>query len=109
MADRPAPRADYDWRAFAKLLRERLAKDGRGYRVLCDVIGVTFTDLSRASSGQAMTAAKVIAMCDWMEVSFRAFYRKPAELTPAKSNCCSAPHVKQGGVKRAAGRGGMPA
>lgn len=92
-------RADYDWRAFGRLLRERLASDGRGYRAIADAIGVTFTDLSRASSGnQPMTAGKVIALCDYLNVSFRAFYLRPGVgrdgAYPMKSDCCSGINVK---------------
>lgn len=84
-------RADYDWREFALLVRQRLAEDGRGYRALADVIGVTFTDLSRAASGQMIAVHKVIAICDWMQVAVRAFYLKP---NPMNSNCCSESSVK---------------
>lgn len=82
-------RADYDWREFALLVRQRLADDGRGYRFLADHIGVTFTDLSRAAGGQMISVHKVIAICDWMQVAVRAFYLKPA-----KSTCCSGSNVK---------------
>lgn len=82
-------RADYDWREFAALTRRRLAEDGRGYRALADVIGVTFTDLSRAASGQMIAVHKVIAICDWLRVKPRSFY-----LEPMKSNCCSGSNVK---------------
>jgi len=84
-------RADYDWREFARLVRQRLAEDGRGYRALADVIGVTFTDLSRAASGQMIAVHKVIAICDWMQVAVRAFYLKP---NPMNSSCCSGSSVK---------------
>lgn len=92
-------RADYDWRAFGRLLRGRLANDGRGYRAIADAIGVTFTDLSRAASGnQPMTAGKVIAICDYLNVSFRAFYLRPGAASfPINSDCCSATNVKQSG------------
>lgn len=82
-------RADYDWREFAILVRRRLAEDGRGYRALADEIGVTFTDLSRAASGQIIAVHKVIALCDWMQVAVRAFYLKPMI-----SDCCSGSNVK---------------
>lgn len=83
-------RADYDWREFAILVRRRLAEDGRGYRALADEIGVTFTDLSRAASGQMISVHKVIAICDWMQVAVRAFYLKPMI-----SGCCSGSNVKR--------------
>lgn len=82
-------RADYDWREFAMLVRRRLAEDGRGYRALADEIGVTFTDLSRAASGQMISVHKVIAICDWMRVAVRSFYLKPMI-----SDCCSGSNVK---------------
>jgi hypothetical protein len=81
--------ADYDWRPFGRLLRTRLDADGRGYRALAHIIGVTSTDLSRVTGGQAVAAHKVIAICDWMEISFRAFY-----ISPTISSCCSESHVK---------------
>jgi hypothetical protein len=81
---------DYDWRNFALLVRQRLQDDGRGYRALAHVIGVTPTDLSRAASGHVLAAHKVIAICDWMQVAIRAFY-----ISPTISNCCSGSTVKQ--------------
>lgn len=99
---RDPSRADYDWREFAKLVRSRLAEDGRGYRALADVIGVTFTDLSRAAGGQMIAVHKVIAICDWMSVAVRAFYLKP---TPAKSSCCSGSNVKHRGRETSASIG----
>lgn len=92
-AHNPA-RADYDWREFALLVRARLAEDGRGYRFLADHIGVTFTDLSRAATGQMIAVHKVIAICDWMEVAVRAFYLKPM-----KSDCCSVSAVKHATIE----------
>lgn len=67
--------AAYDYLGLAALLRPRLAADGRGWRVCAAEIGVTMPDLSRVCAGQGVSAAKVIAMCDWLGVSFRAFYR----------------------------------
>lgn len=91
--DSETGRAEYDWRNFGKLLRERLDADGRGYRALAHIIGVTSSDLSRMTGGQAVAAHKLIAVCDWMEISFRAFY-----VSPTISNCCSATLVKQSAV-----------
>lgn len=89
LANRNTSHADYDWRPFGRLLRDRLNADGRGYRALAHVIGVTATDLSRVTSGQAVAAHKVIAICDWMGISFRAFY-----ISPNKTGCCSGAPVK---------------
>ncbi len=88
-------RADYDWREFALLVRARLAEDGRGYRFLADDIGVTFTDLSRAATGQMIAVHKVIAICDWMGIAERKFYLKPM-----KSICCSGSTVKHSTERR---------
>lgn len=85
--------ADYDWRNFALMLRQRLQDDGRGYRALAHIIGVTTTDLSRAASGHVLGVHKVIALCDWMKVSIRVFY-----IPPTISNCCSESLVKQSAV-----------
>lgn len=66
--------AQYDYRELGRLSRARLEEDGRGWRVNADEIGVTASDLSRLANGQPVSAAKIIAVCDWLEVSFRAFY-----------------------------------
>lgn len=66
--------AAYDYRALGKILRPKLDADGRGWRVISADIGVTPSDLSRVSAGQPVAAHKVIAICDWAQLSFRAFY-----------------------------------
>ncbi|WP_301005223.1 hypothetical protein, partial [Mesorhizobium sp.] len=40
-------------------------------------IGVSASDLSRICNGQSVSAPKVIAVCDWLRLSFRAFYLPP--------------------------------
>ncbi len=70
-------RAEYDWRGFARLVQQRLRADGRSYGEIADEIGVTLTDLTRAVSAQILTAPKVIAICDWMQIAVRAFYLRP--------------------------------
>lgn len=67
-------RASYDYRTLGKLLRRSLESDGRGWAACARQIGVTASDLSRISNGREVSAAKVIAVCDWLQVSFRAFY-----------------------------------
>lgn len=69
--------AEYDYRGLGRLLRTRLESDGRGWRVCAAEIGVTAADLSRICNGQPVSAPKVIAVCDWMKLSFRAFYEAP--------------------------------
>ncbi|MER9625029.1 hypothetical protein NKI98_26930 [Mesorhizobium sp. M0222] len=69
--------ADYDYRALGKLLRARLEEDGRGWRVCAVDIGVSASDLSRICNGQSVSAPKVIAVCDWLKLSFRSFYLPP--------------------------------
>jgi hypothetical protein len=69
--------ASYDYRGLGRLLRARLEKDGRGWRVAAADIGVSASDLSRICNGQPVSAPKVIAVCDWLELSFRAFYEPP--------------------------------
>jgi hypothetical protein len=66
--------AEFDYRALGRLTRQKLEADGRGWRINAAEIGVTSSDLSRLSNGQPVSAAKVIAVCDWLRVSFRAFY-----------------------------------
>lgn len=69
--------AGYDYRELGKLLRARLEEDGRGWRVCAADIGVSASDLSRICNGQNVSAPKVIAVCDWLKLSFRAFYLPP--------------------------------
>lgn len=69
--------ASYDYRGLGKLLRARLEADGRGWRVCAADIGVCASDLSRICNGQPVSAPKVIAVCDWLNLSFRAFYDAP--------------------------------
>lgn len=87
-------RADYDWRMFAGFLRERLRADGRGYRKLATVIGVTTTDLSRAASGKELSVGKIIAICDWLNVAVRIFYLPPQK-DGEISDCCTGSLMKQ--------------
>ncbi|HEV2504419.1 MAG TPA: hypothetical protein VGV39_15175 [Mesorhizobium sp.] len=70
-------RAAYQYLELGRHLRARLEADGRGWRVCADEIGVTATDLSRICNGQHVAAHKVIAVCDWLKLSFRAFYVAP--------------------------------
>ncbi|MDG4895579.1 hypothetical protein P9272_18575 [Mesorhizobium sp. WSM4976] len=69
--------AAYDYRELGKLLRSKLEEDGRGWRVCAADIGVSASDLSRICNGQSVSAPKVIAVCDWLRLSFRAFYLPP--------------------------------
>ncbi|TIR70516.1 MAG: hypothetical protein E5X24_08720 [Mesorhizobium sp.] len=69
--------AAYDYRELGKLLRARLVEDGRGWRVCAADIGVSASDLSRICNGQSVSAPKVIAVCDWLKLSFRALYLPP--------------------------------
>jgi hypothetical protein len=69
--------ASYDYRGLAKVLRPRLEADGRGWRACAEEIGVCASDLSRICNGQPVSAPKVIAVCDWLSVSFRGFYEPP--------------------------------
>jgi hypothetical protein len=72
--------ATYDYLGLGKILNARLRGDGRGWRVCGDEIGVTISDLSRICNGQSVSAPKVIAVCDWLKLSFRAFYNPPEKL-----------------------------
>ncbi|PBB98366.1 hypothetical protein [Mesorhizobium sp. WSM3862] len=69
--------AAYDYRELGKLLRAKLEEDGRGWRACAGDIGVSASDLSRICNGQGVSAPKVIAVCDWLRLSFRAFYLPP--------------------------------
>lgn len=89
---RDPSRGDFDWRRFAVELRRHNAKDARGLRAKADEIGVTVTDLSRAMSGQVVSAGRVIALCDWMSADFRDFYLPPEK--PDYSECFSMSNVK---------------
>ncbi|WFP74519.1 hypothetical protein [Mesorhizobium sp. WSM4906] len=69
--------AAYDYHELGKLLRVKLEQDGRGWRVCAVDIGVSASDISRICNGQSVSAPKVIAVCDWLRLSFRAFYLPP--------------------------------
>ena len=69
--------AGYEYRGLGKILRSRLQDDGRGWRACAADIGVCASDLSRICNGQPVSAPKVIAVCDWLNLSFRAFYDAP--------------------------------
>ena len=83
---KPAELAGYDLAALGRLLRPRLDRDGRGWRVVAAAIGVTAPDLSRVMAGQQIAAGKVFAICDWLRVDPRRFYvpAKGAERTRTK-------------------------
>ena len=59
-------------------LRRRRHDDGPGGRPCAAEIGVTSPDLSRIANGQPVSAPKVIAVCDWLELQVRDFYTPPA-------------------------------
>lgn len=73
--------ADYDWRGFADLLAERLHRVNN-LAALAEEIGVSVTDLNRAVAAQIISAPKLIAICDWMQIAVRAFYLRPVTLQP---------------------------
>jgi len=83
-------RAGFDWRRFGRDVRKGIA--GRALRPLAEEVGVTSTDLSRASSGTNVSIEKVLAMCDAFGLSARRYYQKPS---PEKSARCTSAHVKQ--------------
>lgn len=95
-------RAGFDWRRFGLLVRAGL--DGIALRPLAERIGVTATDLSRASSGTNVGIEKVFAICDWLEVDPHDFY-----LPPIKSTRCTSTHVKRSSVSRGAPVAAQPA
>ena len=72
----------YDTRALALILRPALEWDGRGWSRIAAEIGVTAPDLSRVMAGQDISAAKVFAICDWLRLDPRRFYR-PLKGVPA--------------------------
>ncbi|MER8503839.1 hypothetical protein [Mesorhizobium sp. M1142] len=74
--------ATYDYRGLGRLLRARLEDDGRGWRACAAEIGVCASDLSRICNGQSVSAPKAIAVCDWLKLSFRAFYDPPQAPEP---------------------------
>ncbi len=84
--------ADYDTREFARALHAKRRHDLRGIRAIAVEIGVTFSDMSRAMSGQGVSTAKVIALCRWLGVPVETFYLEP-DLS-LKTDCCSGSNVK---------------
>lgn len=73
----------YDTLGLAAVLRPALTWDGRGWRAIAAEIGVTSPDLSRVMAGQDIAAQKIFAICDWLGIDARKFYRplrgKPAQ------------------------------
>ena len=69
--------ASYDYRGLGRILRDQPTGDGRGWRACAAEIGVCASDLSRICNGQPVSAPKVIAVCDWLQLSFRGFYEPP--------------------------------
>lgn len=69
--------AGFDLRNFARIIRVRMDADGRGMRKIAPEVGVTYSDLSRASGGKQIGVGKVIALCDWIGVDIRTFYQAP--------------------------------
>ena len=65
----------YDMEGLALVLRPALEWDGRGWRTIAAEIGVTSPDLSRVMARQDISAAKVFAICDWLKLDARKFYR----------------------------------
>lgn len=65
----------YDTRSLALILRPALEWDGRGWAAIAAEIGVTSPDLSRVMAGQDISAGKVFAICDWLRIDPRKFYR----------------------------------
>ena len=88
--DKIVSRVGFDWRAFGMKVRTRLRERGEALRPLADRIGVTSTDLSRASSGTAVSIEKAFAIADWAGIDARDFYQPPM-----KSTRCTSRHVKQ--------------
>lgn len=86
-------RADFDWRNFAYAVVLKCRADGRGLRAIADEIGVTASDLSRATGGQPVSVGKVIAMAEWADCDVMDFYQPPIT-KPMKTDCCSGPNVK---------------
>lgn len=88
MSDNPS-RAGFDWRRFATDLRRAVRETELPYRRLADEIGVTLSDLSRATGGTNVSVEKVIALCEFMRRDVTDFYQRPM-----KSTRFTAPNVK---------------
>lgn len=88
MSSNPA-RAGFDWRRFARDLRQAVRETETPYRRLADEIGVTLSDISRATGGTSVSVEKVIALCEFMRRDVTEFYQRPM-----KSTRFTAPHVK---------------
>lgn len=66
--------ATYDYAALGRLLRPKLERDGRGWRVCAAEIGVTASDLSRIVAGQPVAYPKVKAAAAWLGIDPDRFY-----------------------------------
>jgi transcriptional regulator with XRE-family HTH domain len=95
----------YDMRGLAARLRPALERDGRGWRLAAAEIGVTSPDLSRVMAGQDISAAKVFAICDWLGIDPRRFYR-PLKGRQARCRHVRRPRAKMFHVKSTETEGG---
>lgn len=65
----------YDNAALGKLVADKIKRLGCGYRAAAKTMGIGSPDITRAVKGQSIDAGKVIAMCDWVGMDVRTFYR----------------------------------
>lgn len=103
-ADESDARADYDVRGLGNLLRARIYALGCGWRAAADAIGVTITDLSRICAGQSVAVHKVIAVCDWLGVDLRRFYRPPSGSVMFHGGSTETVAAPDAGARHGAGR-----
>jgi transcriptional regulator with XRE-family HTH domain len=88
---RDPARAEYDTREFARAIRLKLNQSKLGYRAIAERIGVTPTDIARASGGQNISTGRVIALCKWLGVPVERFYLEP---DLPKRKCFTGSNVK---------------
>lgn len=96
MAEHPFHgRAAFDWQGFARDCRAAFSRRNLGYRALAELVGVTISDLSRAAGGTNISVEKVMAICDFIGVPERRYFRPPPRENIEKSGCFTGTNVKR--------------
>lgn len=72
---------DFAYRELGRELARRIDATERGYRAVCDEIGIAPAAVSRLRAGQPVAAHTVLAVCDWLQGSIYAWrmYEHPGD------------------------------
>ena len=77
--------ATFDRQEFARLTARAFREDGRGYRELAGVIGITTSDMSRAANRKPLSFEKVAAIAAWTRFDPYTLYSGPNEINVLQS------------------------